>query len=247
VIDVSGSMAGSRIAAAIQGMKKIFDIHELNDRIALKVFDDEVVDIVGLKQKKFIDWSRLERDTKAKAEVGRRTALYDAISKAIETTNRQPVIETKGRVIPCRREIVVFTDGEDTVSKISLFQLKKIMKTMTPSDNYRREKLNITLIASGVESSYSRVLQDLCSGENCHYLSCHAAADAIKASFQQVQTLIKFRITENRVIEGELSCEEFNSLQLETGDLSQFVNSRNGQRIFTTSEDIVLVSFDELQ
>jgi len=237
VIDVSGSMAGSRIAATMKGMKKLFDMHEPKDRIAFKVFDDKVIDLVGLKKKSDINWRKVVNDTTAKADVGGRTALYDAIAKAIETTNYSHVEKVSGRSIPCQREIVVFTDGEDTAStEISLSQLKKIMNTMTPHDNIRRKKLNITLIGAGVQPSYTRVLQDLCRGKNCQYLPCSSAANAIKATFQQVQERIQLRITQKvqRVTEIELLPEEFNTLQL-TGNLSQFVHSGNSARISATS------------
>merc|ERR1712137_864692 len=115
VIDVSGSMAGSTINATIRGIKKIFDMHEPRDRIALKVFNSSVVDILGLKQKRYIDWSRLTKSIRD--AVCGRTAMYDAIALAMKQTNHQPTIKVSDRYIPCQREIVVFTDGEDNMSR----------------------------------------------------------------------------------------------------------------------------------
>merc|ERR1712137_655929 len=70
-----------------------------------------------------------------------------------------------------------------------------------------------TLIGAGTES-YSNKLRELC-GENCQYLPCALAPDAIKAAFQRAKEQIEIRIeqTIKKVTQVNLSRSETVNLQ----------------------------------
>ena len=188
VIDASGSMAGSRMNATITGMKHIFDNLNPTDRVAVKVFNDEVRDIMGLRMKSTVRWNVLADDIRA--SVGGRTAMRDAILSAIETINWGVNVDG----VPSQREIVVFTDGDDNRSSVSYQRLKTVMHTMTPDDGKRRRKLFITLIGCGMENTYQNSLRRLCNTPDTQYLPCSAAADAIERNFQSIQQNITTRV-----------------------------------------------------
>src|SRR5690606_14510254 len=82
-IDVSGSMAGSKIKKVIESMLEIISLAGPNSRIGCKVFNTEVKTLFGLKQKSEVDIERLCYDIME--SVGDQTALYDAIIESINT------------------------------------------------------------------------------------------------------------------------------------------------------------------
>jgi len=172
VVDCSGSMAGSRINAAIEAIENIYQQLLKNDKIAVIVFNDTFQNLLYLREKSAVNFNQLKADIRK--SVGGGTALYDAIFESIDKISYSPD-ESKNQ-----REIIILTDGEDNKSKKTFEEIKKVLR------NPKRKNLHITLIGCGIENSYEDKLINLTDSEYAQYLSTSAAESAIKRTFEDV-------------------------------------------------------------
>jgi len=127
VMDISGSMAGDKIAAARTSVGQFISLLDDNDRLAVNVFNNTITPLTPLTTlgPKRADVSR---HVSALVEGGG-TSLYDAVSQAYDdmTANGDP---------KHIRALVVMTDGQDTDSNSSLDDLKaKISATSEEGGN----------------------------------------------------------------------------------------------------------------
>eukprot|EP01090_Pellita_catalonica_P008937 TRINITY_DN1999_c0_g1_i1.p1 TRINITY_DN1999_c0_g1~~TRINITY_DN1999_c0_g1_i1.p1 ORF type:complete len:386 (-),score=58.68 TRINITY_DN1999_c0_g1_i1:56-1213(-) len=175
VIDTSGSMAGSRIEAVLRGLKEIYDDLSVMDRLGLRIFSTHVQTLIGCnKRKKYVDFQRLESDIRN--NVDGRTALYDAITKAVtEVPFSEP---------DCERVMIVFTDGADNASSASYSTAKEMMS------NPGRKKFRIVLIGAGIDSDTQIQMKGLCKASHCTYLPCSGSKNAIQRVFKETQKII---------------------------------------------------------
>jgi Ca-activated chloride channel family protein len=119
VMDVSGSMSGTKIRQAIDGAKRFIDAASRQTHVGLVVFASDVQVRVPI--------GPLERTRFAVAEAvdGLRasgnTALYDAVKTGLEMVDSYTGVP--GEAI---RGVVVLSDGEVTTGKVGLSQLIRI-------------------------------------------------------------------------------------------------------------------------
>lgn len=133
VMDVSGSMAGLRLASAKEAVSQTFAEMEEQDRFSLITFDSKA--FFKCKPRPV---GQLRRQNElgpllARIFTGGSTALYDAVNLAIEQV-RSPIIPTK---------IVVLTDGEDNSSSKSMDDILRLLA----------ERPNISLSIVHISSS----------------------------------------------------------------------------------------------
>jgi Ca-activated chloride channel family protein len=127
VLDVSGSMAGDKIAAARNSVSQFVSLLDDNDRLALTIFNNDITPITPLGT---LGPKRADVTNHVQGIVeGGGTALYDAIGQVYDdmTTNGDP---------KHIRALVVMTDGQDTDSTSSLDDLvAKITKNSEEGGN----------------------------------------------------------------------------------------------------------------
>ncbi|MDW8325632.1 MAG: VWA domain-containing protein [Anaerolineales bacterium] len=111
VVDISGSMAGEKIAAARTSLQQFIDLLDDRDRLQVILFNDKVMTMVPLSPlgEKRAD---IRRRVGGIVESGG-TALYDSIAQAYA--------ELQASADPKHiRAIVVLSDGQDTASSLTL-------------------------------------------------------------------------------------------------------------------------------
>ncbi len=114
VMDISASMEGAKMNAARTSLIQFIDLLDDRDRLEIVLFRDEVIVMTPLSSlgEKRDD---IRRRVSGIFEQGE-TRLYDAVKQAYDDLNN----EGNPRHI---RAIIVLTDGEDTLSDLSLNQL----------------------------------------------------------------------------------------------------------------------------
>jgi Ca-activated chloride channel family protein len=119
VVDLSGSMAGEKIAQAKEGVKRFLEAVAPHNLVGLVTFSDRVqerVDIGPIKENKYRIAEIMER---ARADGG--TALYDAIKVAIG------MVEAVALDTEPIYGVVLLTDGVRTAGKVRLSDLVTLM------------------------------------------------------------------------------------------------------------------------
>lgn len=137
LLDVSGSMSGTRLDAAKAAVKPLIDIMNRDDRLAIITFDTAPYWKLHPRAVSQIV-NQSEMDTLLpRIRAGGCTAMYDAIVMAVEQ------IRDKSR----RTIITVITDGEDNSSRNTAESVAALM----------REYPNITLHIVHVDSIGARI------------------------------------------------------------------------------------------
>lgn len=106
VLDVSGSMAGAPLQATTRAAQDLVSKLTAEDQAALLTFRSDVVLAAPLS----IDHASISQALRALRAEGS-TLLYDAAHQAVALLEKTP---------PGRRAVVLFTDGEDTGSRLTL-------------------------------------------------------------------------------------------------------------------------------
>lgn len=111
VLDVSGSMAGSRLTKALEGIKFIFDECCGNsDHFALVAFNGSVHTVTPRRPKYAVKWATVAAETHKLC--GGTTRLWDAVATAMDDIKGMP------RAKDVHVDLVVLTDGEDNASPV---------------------------------------------------------------------------------------------------------------------------------
>lgn len=146
LLDVSGSMAGTKLESAKDALRQIVDTMKEVDRFGLITFDSNAFHKLKLRS-----LGQLTRQNEIEPLLGRifakgGTALYDAVVMGIEQ------IHDKQR----KSMIFVLTDGEDNASTNTLADAMQLL------DQYPKISLNIIHVdAGGVRSeAYERLCTD---------------------------------------------------------------------------------------
>lgn len=114
LVDISGSMAGDKIAAARASLGQFIGLLDDRDRIQVLLFDDQVVSMGELAPLADVR-TQLQTRVSGIVEDGD-TALYDGIREAVAA------LEQSGDPDHIRA-VVVLSDGQDTASQASVDQL----------------------------------------------------------------------------------------------------------------------------
>ena len=180
VLDVSYSMDSkdgercTRLEAAVEGMVGVFDdVLGSHDRAELITFASDHHKHFGLKLKQHIDVDRAMASV-AGADRGR-TALWDSIKFAIDTTPRDA--KYKG----LQRELVVLTDGDDNASSTSLADICSLVAK--PG----LRNFHLVVIGVGLSGSARREVNQLCRPAHCTFLDVGAKPSEIQRAFQRTQ------------------------------------------------------------
>jgi Mg-chelatase subunit ChlD len=149
LLDVSGSMAGSRLRQAKETFADIVAGLPDADRLAIITFDDQA--FFKLRPRPV---EQIKRQQELPALLERifaqgRTALYDAILLAVSQIRDKEM----------RTIINVLTDGEDNASKHTLAEVRALVA------EYPRIRLNIIHIGAAAIADY----QQLCTAFSGHY------------------------------------------------------------------------------
>ena len=154
-IDISYSMSGERIAAALRGLRSMLEAlqarHVSKDVVAIWAFGSSVTQI-----SKFTRVSELDVDAAlSKVRVDGGTALYDTLVEVLDGV--KPGACSLGERTT---ELFLLTDGEDTSSRRSLGEAKARLAKPGIRD------FHATLVSVGVPkgSGGYRALDDLSAG-----------------------------------------------------------------------------------
>jgi len=180
VVDVSGSMAGGKLAAAKEGVRLLFtNVLDKRDHMSVWVFGTEARMIIHLTKKGNVDiddvlrringgdfWSRMFANG---------TALFDAVDAAMNEMKGE-----KDRSL----QLVVLTDGEDNSSK-------RVSESALATRLQKPGLAHFHLIAVAVGIEAKTNLTPLCAPRHCHLIKVDNAAAGIKKAFDTCVTTIK--------------------------------------------------------
>ena len=181
VIDTSGSMNGSKIREARNGIFEVFSALEPHDTVTLHAFDTCSRCVLPRTAKRDISdfRSHLERIQ----AVGNSTAFYDAVTSCIDALR-------SGRR---QLEMIVATDGDDNASRAFTFESTKAKLERPGKANF-----HFFLLGVGVGSYTQGNLQRLCgTATNRTYVNVANAAE-IPRAFRMVRDAIVRRTSTTR-------------------------------------------------
>lgn len=141
LIDVSGSMKGSKMFNAKQGAKQLIDILGDEDVVSLLPFNNTAQ--FAAKSLKLGTNREEALKTIESFYAGGGTAMYDGVKKAHEHLS-QSVEETE-----MIHAIVVLSDGVDTSSQITLPTLRQIVRTVGVGPEATKKSADIRLFTIG--------------------------------------------------------------------------------------------------
>ena len=126
VLDSSGSMAGHSWNTVVNGVKKILQHLDEDDRISAYLFSDTVKEVMSFEPATAINSAALLRYLQAN-KCGGCTALYDAIALAVQKTLAMSllakmIVQDKEKYI-----VVVLTDGENNRGEMNLAKTREMM------------------------------------------------------------------------------------------------------------------------
>jgi Ca-activated chloride channel family protein len=135
VLDVSGSMAGEKLAQAKKAALRFLDTMSVHNHVGLLTFSGSInkeIAIAPVTSNKF-DLAEAIESSQAAGE----TALYDAVKRAVEMADRYPL---SGEAI---RGVVLLSDGVRTSGSVKLpelIELRTDQEQPVPNFDDRQEK-----------------------------------------------------------------------------------------------------------
>ena len=162
-VDVSWSMEGERIEAAIAGLGKVVAMMEDTDLFGLFTFGDSAKNLHHAMPRGNVDWAKDQRHILS--NVGGCTALYDAIGGGVaemkETLARH---RAKGRADKLVFQQLVITDGADNSSTTSLAAIKALVAKPGLPD------FHLVLIAVGIDANDARQMRSICDNNHSSFI-----------------------------------------------------------------------------
>ena len=137
ILDTSGSMEGSNLRVGKSNFRNILAASSWKDLKSLMSFASET----NLVSDFTLDSAEIIPQLDALQSRGG-SAIYDSLKKAVDTMVRS---ELEGY----RKIIVVYTDGDDKNSNISLISLKSLLE-----DTFKHYNLNLYIVAIGRDSDF---------------------------------------------------------------------------------------------
>ena len=198
VLDISGSMSGSKITSAINGIKKIVSQLVDHDRFGLITFNSYISTVFHLSHVRTIS----NFDGMLSSIIpSSRTALWDAIAAGIAH------LKSRGTPIKKNTELVILTDGDDTCSKNTKLEdlIPLVGKPGIPD-------FHLILIGVGIDPEHKAKLENLCEPQHCGYVDVRDSGEAIHIA---IKKFIKKRIIK---ISLEGVCHDFLSGNCSRGD-----------------------------
>ena len=187
VLDCSGSMAGSKISAAKDGIREIFSDMKPKEQLAFVVFDSSVTTRFEFTPKKDI---RIDEQLAA-VDTGSSTALWDATLAAMHAFDKQ-----KSRT-DAHRYLIVLTDGEDNASSPGSFE--------TLQDKLKKPgyaKFHACFLAVGDAAAAGGSLKRLCAGiKHCDVIDVADSGEAITREMKKASKMVTTRTTITQVVQ----------------------------------------------
>lgn len=198
VIDVSGSMEGTRMQAAVSGALEVLDEH-VNPQDVVSVVWFHSISEVLLPPTQMRGNEERIRDTIANIRATRyQTALFDAVGDALEIVNQRVGNEHKW--------IITLTDGMDNTSKkyniadrrySGMWKFMNSDKRVGLGEYIEENLLNVNLIIIGLDDEIRQIepqLRALCErNQQGRYIAVpnlYDTKNAIQQAFQEVQELL---------------------------------------------------------
>lgn len=173
VLDVSGSMAGSRIRTCRDSIVHILDnVLHPQDSISLTVFSSRVRIVLPLD--KVGDRAAARSAIMNQTNVSGGTAFWDAL----HTTFQEIILHPQFR----QTWVVALTDGEDNSSK-------KAARDLVRSAASLGDKCTLVLISVGQLSNAAQI-ESIATAAKGHLLSADGGSAGIASAFEQVGKLL---------------------------------------------------------
>eukprot|EP01083_Nonionella_stella_P152712 489870_1 len=166
IIDMSGSMAGSRIKAATQGVHALMSNLNDNDFVSIIGFNSAMIKILEPSRYGTVKEQIPKKLAQCIDNVSGGTAMWDALNEAIQRQKEFMKKWQKKNKTKRKQRIIVVTDGEDNSSEISSEDVCREAAFFN-LHGAKDFEFVLTVIAVG-EAKKSKSLQKLCKPKHCH-------------------------------------------------------------------------------
>jgi len=190
VVDASGSMAGGRWNRAQEGIRACLNQLTPSDFVGLITFSDKV-NVIDANMKE-----QLKPEPFFRMSPGGGTALYDGIAQMVLLSTDVHMKLSRSLPVKVISYVVVLTDGEDTASKISLEETKRLLATVNILQNFK-------VIFAGIQLDYksSQVMRSLGSvGDRDIEFRELKSTEDIKNLFEHITVQFRVQRTQYLVI-----------------------------------------------
>jgi Mg-chelatase subunit ChlD len=205
VIDVSGSMSGSKIKAVQDCIYSDILCHLLpSDRLGLILFNGTVTNVFpGFKEvSAFTGRSIFENASTSQGVLacGGGTALYDAIVQSVQVMHDRPMPKPLGEFRP---HLIILTDGEDSGSMSSLQDAQNVISK--PKDHgmggIQMANFHVDLISVGEHVSVS-VFDSLATAAHVQHVRAETNdAQAISKAFKAISKTITSKVVQKMSVD----------------------------------------------
>lgn len=138
VLDTSGSMEGAALRVGKNQIRNLMAANSWKDLLALVTFGTQVTLTSDLTADNRAVIPLLDQ---LKARGG--SSVYDAIKKALDLSKRKELEQF-------RKIVIIYTDGEDKNSEISLKSLLAIME-----DSVKFQNISLVIVGAGIDADFS--------------------------------------------------------------------------------------------
>lgn len=195
-VDTSGSMAGSRISTAVEGLGQAVGYMRDEDLFGLVTFDSTVKNLHKPMPRSRVDFSKDRENVLANNKTGGSTALWDAIhagqllmKEVLEKRKKDPDRKSKPKLV---FEQLVITDGEDNQSKLSFEEIEKhVANPGIPNYN-----LVLIVVTRSMEEVHVQQLARLCAPEHAKMVSVRDVSE-LKESLQRHSDYLRMVVEEH--------------------------------------------------
>lgn len=189
LVDVSGSMAGPRIKAAVDGVRSIIETRlSDDDLVCVRTFSDDLRTVVKPCPKYMIDLGRLGENLISAAADGMSTALYKSV---IQVVNDMPW-DRKYR--HHQKFMLVLSDGADNVSAKAINPVTSI-DVRSQLERPGVANFHAVLIGVALGPTERAIMQDWCSPQHCEYLDCGDEPSSIRAALLEAGSRMDICLT----------------------------------------------------
>ena len=181
VLDSSGSMAGYPWKMVVNGVKKILQHLDEDDRISAYLFSDTVKEVMSFEPATTIKSAVLLRFLQGNKCSGC-TALYDAVTLAVQRTlamslPAKMLVQDKEKYI-----VVILTDGENNRGEMNLAKTQEMMRKLTELG----ELCSTTFIGVNLHHAASTALRSLAEAGGEHSEFHDIGTMEIESTFDRI-------------------------------------------------------------
>ena len=188
-VDASGSMAGSRMKHAIEGMQSIVEMMAPDDLFGLVTFSTEVKNLHGPMPRHKVNFAKDAEHMSNNNKNGGSTAVWDSIRAGqllLQSVKQRREEDPKRQQLPpLVYEQLIITDGEDNSSKISFEEVVRCVA------NPGLEDYSLVIVAVTTDMGRQEIerLQTICKPAHATLISVDNVGDLKKQLEKQAQRL----------------------------------------------------------